>query len=224
MLIRIGEQTLVLQLSYERTADCVSRIQKIFRELRARNIPEIVSVRPGLDSIAIEYQEGFAATELLAEMKATVDSLPGLPQALQTYTIPVCYEPPFSRDLERVARSCALSVPEVIELHSSATYDVWMMGFMPGFPYLGELPEALQLPRKAKPDPHIPAGSVAIAEEYCGVYPFDSPGGWHILGRTPIPLMNYRHSQPWTFQYDTRVRFVPVSLQEYQDTLLKGQS
>ena len=82
---------------------------------------------------------------------------------------------------------------------------------MPGFPYLGELPAELHLPRKANPDLKLPAGSVAIAEEFVGVYPFDSPGGWHVIGRTPLRLFDYKRSEPSLFHYGMSVEFYPIS-------------
>lgn len=214
MLIRVGENVVVLQVSYAKTADCVARIRDMVRSLMAEAHPQIVSIRPGLDCLAVETRDGFDASGLLIELrKRELAAQPPLPDAFE---VPVCYEQPFSRDLPRVAETCGLTVQEVIELHTSVTYDVWMLGFMPGFPYLGELPEGLQLPRKSKPDPLIPAGSVAVAEEYCGVYPFDSPGGWHILGRTPLQLIDYSKPTPWIFDYGMRVKFFPITADQFQ--------
>jgi len=220
MLIRVGEQTVVLQVSYDKTAQCVARIQVLYRLLRQRALPDIVSLRPGLDSLAIEFREG-ADPGWLAEVQAEAEKLPPPEPPADILRIPVCYEDSLGRDLEKVAAACGMSPQETVELHHSAEYTVWMLGFMPGFPYLGELPERLQIPRKSKPDPFIPAGSVAVAEEYCGVYPFDSPGGWHILGRTPARLIDYARSTPWIFDYGMRVRFYPITLEEYRQELAK---
>jgi KipI family sensor histidine kinase inhibitor len=99
-----------------------------------------------------------------------------------------------------------------------------MIGFMPGFPYLGELPAELRLPRKSAPDPRLHAGSVAIAEEFVGVYPFDSPGGWHVLGRTPLQLTDYNREDPWIFRYGMSVRFFPITKMEFNNIKRETES
>src|SRR5205085_2409680 len=100
-----------------------------------------------------------------------------------------------------VAGACGITEEEVIEIHASQIYEVWMLGFLPGFPYLGPLPSRLQLRRKEFPNPQVLAGSVAIAEEYCGMYPFESPGGWHVLGRSPKTMGEYPLKEPFLFSY-----------------------
>jgi KipI family sensor histidine kinase inhibitor len=224
MLIRIGENAVVLQVSYDKTADCVAKIQDMYRILKERAHPDILSLRPGLDCLAVEHREGFDPTGLLLEARMHGALAPDEHTATDIFAVPVCYEEPFSRDLTLVADACGLTTQDVVDLHTSVTYDVWMLGFMPGFPYLGELPESLQLPRKPKPDPLIPAGSVAVAEEYCGVYPFDSPGGWHILGRTPLQLIDYTRTTPWIFDYGMRVKFHPITMEQFRQLSTKGLS
>jgi inhibitor of KinA len=91
-----------------------------------------------------------------------------------------------------------------------------MIGFMPGFPYLGELPKELQLPRKKTPVISVPAGSVAIAEEYVGIYPLQSPGGWNIIGRTPLQILNYKEDVPCLLDYGMEVEFIPITAVEYE--------
>src|SRR4029078_5470972 len=126
----------------------------------------------------------------------------------QSLDVPVCYE--LGSDLDEVCARTKLSQDQVIELHTSKIYSVWRIGFMPGYPYMGELPQQLQLPRKNKPAQGIPAGSVAIADEFVGVYPFESPGGWHVIGRTPWRLIDYSRENPSLFTYGMRVRFYPI--------------
>ncbi|HSP06869.1 MAG TPA: carboxyltransferase domain-containing protein, partial [Acidobacteriota bacterium] len=140
-------------------------------------------------------------------------------QAGEILRVPVCYEETLAPDLSFVADRTGLSIPEVIRLHSDTTYEVWMLGFMPGFPYLGKLPAKLTLPRKDRPSPRISAGSVAVAEEYTGVYPFDSPGGWHIVGRTPWAVTEYRRTPPWLFDYGMQVQFYPITIEEYRQSI-----
>jgi inhibitor of KinA len=129
--------------------------------------------------------------------------------------IPVCYETPFARDLNSVAEVLGLKPQEIVDRHAERIYDVWMLGFMPGYPYMGSLNEKIQLPRKSTPDFSVSAGSVAIAEEFVGVYPFDSPGGWHIIGITPLKVVDYSRSVPFLFQYGMKVKFYPISTDEF---------
>ena len=113
-------------------------------------------------------------------------------------------------DLEDVAQACELTIRDVIQLHSTADYTVAFCGFVPGFAYLVGLPELLQLPRRSTPRTRVPAGAVAIAAEFTGVYPRESPGGWHLLGRTGMPLWDDSRNPPALLAPGTRVRFRPT--------------
>lgn len=124
--------------------------------------------------------------------------------------IPVVYD---GEDLEAVARACGISQEEVVELHSGTVHEVAFFGFRPGFPYLTGLPAGLHLPRRSEPRVAVPAGSVAIASHYTGIYPFGSPGGWHLIGRTEVRLIDEWWKEPveWPFllSHGGTVRFVP---------------
>ena len=110
----------------------------------------------------------------------------------------------------------SLSPDEVVACHSGVVYYVYMIGFTPGFPYLGDLPAQLALPRREDPRTHVPAGSVAIATAMTAVYTLQSPGGWHILCRTPVPMWNLRHDPPSLLEPGDTVQFVPIALDEYE--------
>jgi KipI family sensor histidine kinase inhibitor len=118
----------------------------------------------------------------------------------------MCYD---GEDLAEVAQRTGRAVDEVLRLHAGAEYTVRMLGFLPGFPYLDGLPEALRLPRLGTPRLAVPAGSVAIAEGQCGIYPVQSPGGWRILGRTDLVLFDPRRDPPALLAPGDRVRFLP---------------
>lgn len=131
--------------------------------------------------------------------------------------IPVCYEGRQSPDLEEVARNCQLSPGDVVAVHSGVEYLVHMIGFVPGFPYLGGMDPRIESPRKSIPRQKIPAGSVGIAGMQTGVYPLATPGGWQLIGRTPIKLFQVRAKEPSLLKAGDRVRFVPISEQEYKE-------
>jgi inhibitor of KinA len=129
--------------------------------------------------------------------------------------LPVCYGEAYALDLEAVVALTGLTSREIIRRHSEAEYVVRMLGFMPGFPYLAGLPTELQVPRKERPRLNVPAGSVAIAGNQAGVYPVVSPGGWQVIGRTPVRLFDPQSASPSLLQAGDRVRFRQVSPSEY---------
>jgi KipI family sensor histidine kinase inhibitor len=122
--------------------------------------------------------------------------------------VPVVYGGDAGPDLEDVARVCGLDADQVCRRHAAVEYVVCFVGYLPGFAYLGLLDESLRLPRRVQPRPHVPPGSVAIAGEYTGIYPWASPGGWHLIGRTEIALFDVDADPPALLEPGTRVRFV----------------
>ena len=136
--------------------------------------------------------------------------------------IPVCYGGEFGPDLEMVARHNRLSARQVVELHSAVAYHVYMMGFTPGFPYLGGLDPRLHTPRLESPRTTVAAGSVGIANDQTGIYPVASPGGWRIIGRTPRKLFDPRRDDPFLLRAGRRLRFVPISQDEYRRLVAEG--
>jgi KipI family sensor histidine kinase inhibitor len=207
-----GERAVVLSVSYDNTKDAVREVRRICRYIRNHPHPAVKSVRPGLDCVLIEYS-GATINEWLKALRIADFADQELPDR-ECKVVPVCYE--LGDDLAHVSAATGLSVEEIIRLHSNEIYEVWMIGFMPGYPYLGELPAALRIPRKKTPSVSVPAGSVAIAEEYVGIYPFQSPGGWHIIGRTPLRIIDYERDVPWLFDYGMKVRFTQITAVEYE--------
>lgn len=142
-----------------------------------------------------------------------------LPQ--RTVSIPVCYGGENGPDLEYVALHHHLTIDEVIRIHSNGDYLVYMIGFAPGFPFMGGLSEQIATPRRSSPRTTIPAGSVGIAGSQTGVYPISTPGGWQLIGRTPTRLFLPTQNPPSLLQAGDLVKFYPISYQEYQEILLK---
>ena len=141
----------------------------------------------------------------------------GLVPKSRIITVPVSYGGTFGPDLEEVARYLQLPAEEVIRLHTNADYTVYMLGFLPGFPYLGGMDPALSTPRKMTPRQHVPAGSVGIAGGQTGVYPSPSPGGWQLIGRTPLCLVDVTHEEPCLFSPGDRIRFEAISEKAFQE-------
>ncbi|MEF2246529.1 5-oxoprolinase subunit PxpB [Paenibacillus sp. IITD108] len=129
--------------------------------------------------------------------------------------VPVCYGGEYGPDLPFVAKHCGLTENEVIKLHAETDYLVYMIGFVPGFPYLGGMPEQLATPRRAEPRLQIPAGSVGIAGGQTGIYPYATPGGWQLIGRSPVKLFDAAKEPPSYLQAGIKLRFEPITPEQY---------
>ena len=135
---------------------------------------------------------------------------------MRTVDIPVCYGGAFGPDLESVAELHGIPADEVVRMHSAATYTVYFLGFVPGFGYLGGLPDALRTPRLSSPRTRVPAGSVGIAGSQAGVYPFSTPGGWRLLGTTPLRMFQKDREGMSLLAIGDEVRFRPISAAEFE--------
>lgn len=142
----------------------------------------------------------------------------------RVFEIPVCYEGEFAPDMEDVCRLTALSRQQVISLHSSRDYLIYMLGFLPGFPYLGGMDARLEVPRLDSPRTRIPPGAVGIGGKQTGVYPLASPGGWRLIGRTPAVLYDPHRENPIIYQAGDYIRFRPISLEEFRRLSDIGQT
>ena len=143
---------------------------------------------------------------VLREKMAQIED--NAPRTQKRVDVPVRYGGEYGIDLESVARHCRLSVEEIIRIHSERIYSVFMMGFTPGFPYMGKLDDALITPRLELPRTHVPAGTVAIAGSQTGIYPIASPGGWQLIGWTPVQLFNPDSESPFLFSPGDEVKFI----------------
>ncbi|MFD2206505.1 5-oxoprolinase subunit PxpB [Kiloniella antarctica] len=164
-----------------------------------------------LDPYIADYELVRARVAALAQESASE-----VERAGPIWTLPACYSGEYAPDLDDVAQRSGLKSQEVVDLHSSLIYDVFLIGFLPGFAFLGEIDERLRFPRRISPRVRVPAGSVGIANEQTAVYPWESPGGWHLLARCPVPFFNSAWSQPSLLSPGGRVRFDPISISEYE--------
>ncbi|MGP8243585.1 MAG: 5-oxoprolinase subunit PxpB [Bryobacteraceae bacterium] len=175
----------------------------------------ILNLHPAFASVLVEFDPRLLAhdaVEALVRARAGAASEPVAEE--RSIEIPVCYGGHDGPDLEDVARLAGLPAETVVKLHSSPLYTVYFVGFATCFPYLGGLPERLATPRLAAPRKVVPAGSVAIGGSQAGVYPLASPGGWRLIGRTPLALFDVHGEPPALLRMGDRVRFVPIEGQE----------
>jgi len=178
----------------------------------------LLDVVPSYASIMLRYdllQDDLAS--LLESVRHILSDLPENPldHASELVELPVFYHPRVGPDLERIARHAGLSVDDVIALHAEQTYHVFAIGFAPGFAYLGEVSSRIAMPRLATPRPHVPAGSLGIADRQTAIYPLDSPGGWNLIGRTPVNMFDVNREPSSLLRVGQRVRFRPVEQDEY---------
>jgi len=213
-----GDSALVVEFGDEISEEVNRRVHALAHALAKNSLPGLGEAVPTYRSLLIHYDPLRLSCE---EVKAFVSKLlqrgeeASLPEP-KMVEIPVVYGGEFGPDIEFVAEHNGLSVEEVIRLHSGATYTVYMLGFTPGFAYLGGLPEALATPRLPTPRKLVPAGSVGIAGAQTGIYPIATPGGWRLIGRTPLKLFDPHHDPPALLGPGDKVRFVPISEEEFK--------
>jgi inhibitor of KinA len=212
-----SDQGLLVYLGEEIGAKSHERVVKLLRALQAKPPIWLRNVQPAYCSLLVSFD---ACVVDLAEVEATLrkyelHATKARVSKGKTVEIPVCYGGEFGPDLNEVADLHGLTPKQVIELHSSRSYHAYFLGFAPGFAYLGDLPEEIATPRLDSPRKHVPAGSVAIAGKQTAVYPFDSPGGWRLLGRTPVQLFLSGSKPAPLISIGDQVRFRPISRGEY---------
>ncbi|MBL5966094.1 5-oxoprolinase subunit PxpB [Lelliottia amnigena] len=203
----LGETAVVLELEPPVTLATQKRIWRLTQRLA--EIPEVVEAIPGMNNITVVLRNPQSlALDAIERLQRWWEESEALEPESRFIEIPVVYGGAGGPDLGEVARHAGLSEKQVVELHSSIDYVVWFLGFQPGFPYLGGLPEQLATPRRAEPRLQVPAGSVGIGGAQTGIYPLVSPGGWQLIGHTPLPLFDSKRDEPVLLRPGDTVRFV----------------
>jgi inhibitor of KinA len=194
-------------------------LRKISLLLEKEKIKGVIEWTPTYTSISVFYNPMIIAFRDLCrtlkklQSRAETEQLPPAREVI----VPTCYSGKFGPDLENVATTNNLSVEEVIKIHSTPVYLVYMLGFSPGFPYLGGMDKRIATPRLATPRLKIEAGSVGIADVQTGIYSIDSPGGWQIIGKTPLKLFDAAGQNPFLLQAGDTLRFNPITEEEYYE-------
>ncbi|MDR3586743.1 MAG: 5-oxoprolinase subunit PxpB [Desulfosporosinus sp.] len=217
-LTPLGDCAIQVQFGDEIDNAVFEQVQVFLAKILHTQDQRVLDVVPAYTSVTIFYKPGIHYAQI-AEWARALDSGELLKNHIFTspriVEIPVCYGGEFGPDLDYIASYHRLSVTEVINKHTTPLYRVYMIGFMPGFPYLGGLDPELTTPRLSSPRALVPMGSVGIAGGQTGVYPLESPGGWQLLGRTPKKMFNIRANPPTLLQSGDRVRFVAINEQEF---------
>ena len=206
-----GDRALVVEFGDRVDRALSDDVLRLDASLRSTGLAGVVETVPTFRSLMVHYDPLVTSrAELEQAIAALLDRRSGLCRDATLWRVPVCYEGEFAPDLAEVARLTELTPREVVGLHSAVRYHVYMLGFLPGFPYLGDLPPQLALPRRADPRVRVPAGSVSIATTLTAIYPYESPGGWHLIGATPIRLFDPERPRPALLAPGDIVRFEPI--------------
>ncbi len=223
----LGDRALLLELGDHADVSIISRVRALAEHLGEQQLPGVLDLVPALCTLGVHYEPELwrddtgqhSPYEMLVSGIQKI--LPDLASLTVTegrfYEIPVCYEGEYGEDLASLALAHDLAPEQVVAIHSASEYTVYMLGFAPGFAYLGQLDERLVCPRRETPRACVPAGSIAVANQYTGIYPAPLPGGWHIIGRTPLQLFDLSRDQPSLFSAGDRVKFVPVSAARFRE-------
>ncbi|GAA0614951.1 5-oxoprolinase subunit B [Virgibacillus siamensis] len=223
----LGDEAVVLEFGVEISGEKQKQIMAVSAYLDDHPIQGMVEYIPAYTTITIFYNAlevianstGTNAYEhMLDEIEKMISRLPeNFETESNVVEIPVCYGGEFGPDLEVVAQENNLTEKEVMDIHANGEYMVYMIGFAPGFPFIGGMSERIATPRKDSPRLTIPAGSVGIAGGQTGVYPIETPGGWQLIGRTPLELFRPDEEVPILLQAGDSIRFFPISEEQYSN-------
>jgi len=212
----MGDRGFLVELGDEISRQINQKVRALFIGLAGHNLKGIKELVPGYRSLMVVYDPLVSS---LSSFKSQIMDIWGTVDEAQLPSpriveIPVVYGDEFGPDLEWVAHYLKMTPEEVIRLHTQPTYQVYMIGFMPGYPYMGEVVDSLVTPRRETPRTDVMQGSVGIAQKQTGIYPVTSPGGWQIIGRTPIRLFDPQKNPPSFLEMGYRVNFYPITAKE----------
>lgn len=213
----VGDRGLLVEYGDRIDPDCNRKVRTAAELCRSEALPGLIEVVPAYRSLQIIYDPLQTGPKRIEDrLRSLENRLEAIqPPASRTVKVPVCYGQDFGPDLGFVAEHNGLSQEEVVELHSQGEYLIYMLGFTPGFPFLGGLDSRLHTPRRESPRTDVPRGSVAIANGQTGVYPLSSPGGWQLIGRTPLRLFRPEKDEPIPYNPGDTIVFHPISKEDY---------
>jgi inhibitor of KinA len=218
-MLAAGEQGLVIEFGDAIDPAVNARVHRLAHAISLCPIEGILESVPTYRSLFVSFDPLVVARgNLVAEIGRRIEGIEAGREPVpagKVVELPVCYGGEFGPDMDFVARQNGLSPEEVVAIHSSVLYLVYMLGFTPGFPYLGGMSSRLATPRLSSPRGKVPAGAVGIAGDQTGVYPVESPGGWRLIGRTPLRLFDLDAEDPFLLAAGNLVRFHPVDEEEF---------
>ena len=215
--LNAGDCALVIEFGNEISVETNRRIKFVTDALDKAKLKGVFDLVPTYRSILVYYDPLVLPASEIRDFVTEVQKTSGEESSSpgEVVEVPVLYGGEMGPDLDFICEHTKLNKDEVIRLHSSVEYLVYMLGFTPGFTYLGGMPKELSTPRLAKPRTSIPAGTVGIAAAQTGIYPVESPGGWQLMGRTPLKVFDYRREKPFLLSAGDYLKFVPISKEEF---------
>jgi inhibitor of KinA len=218
-----GDTALVVEFGDQIDRRLSTWVLALGRRLTEAGVNGVVETVPTYRSLLVHYDPlAVSADSLKARIVELMRGLHATGETVRHWRLPACYEPQLAPDLHEVAARTGHTPAQVVELHSATSYYVYMIGFLPGLAYLGDLPAELFLPRRPTPRLNVPAGSVAIATAMTSVYPIDHPGGWHLIGRSPVSLWEREPVVRTLLAPGDKVTFMPVSMREYEELIARA--
>jgi len=219
VFLSAGDTALVVQFGEVVDREVNRRVARLEAAVRSQDLAGIVDLVPTFRSLMIHYDPLVTGQEdLCSAVTELLRHTPDVEGHRRFWRIPVCYEGDQAPDMTQVSAEMGMSPAEVIEGHAATVFDVFMMGFLPGFPYLGILPEAFDLPRRREPRVKVPARSISVAGRQTTVYTLECPGGWHLIGRTPVDFYDGDREDPILVAAGDQIQFTPISEPEYHET------
>ncbi len=219
-LSNIGDSAIVCDFGEEVNQLVNSRVIKLFQYIKQQsaleNIIGILNCTPSYNKLIISFDLQFTNSKQVLNFIRSIDfNKLNLVIEKKEWTVPICYD--FEMDLTNISRELKLDKEEIISIHSKSIFFIYMIGFVPGHPFMGDLDSKLFLNRLKTPRIRVPAGSVGIVEKFCNIYPYESPGGWNIIGRTPIKVFNNKNnSNPCLFSPGDIIKFKAISKIEFE--------
>lgn len=216
-ILTAGDSALLIEFEQKIAPEINAQITAFVHLLKEQHIEGVTDLIPAFASLLINYDPRVIGYK---DLKARIEELLKIEvseeaSGARVFEIPVCYGGEYGPDIANIAENAGLSEQEVIDIHCSKDYLIYMLGFLPGFVYLGGLDERIHTPRLANPRISIPAGSVGIAASQTGIYPLNSPGGWQLLGMTPVKTYDPERETPILVEAGDYIRFVPVTEEEF---------
>lgn len=225
----LGDSGLLIDFGNDINEKTNGQVLTFFTLLQTARLPWVTDLIPAYSSLAVFYNSfelpttteeiGTHYEQVVMHLLTILDKVDNsiLTKPPRQMRIPVCYDKMFAPDLEEVATRCDLPVNEVIRLHTSTAFRVYMIGFLPGFAYMGQVPGAIAVSRRSEPRTRVRSGSIGIAGRQTGIYPFDSPGGWQLIGKTPVSLFQKEEASPTLLQPGDEVFFYQITADEFTD-------
>lgn len=214
-VLPLGDAAMTVEFGRDIAPEVHEQVLAFAQAVRVQNWQGVLDIVPAYASVSIHVDPLRLPVSLLSERLRELPFEVSTPLCVRKHRIPVLYGGEWGPDLLDVAAFARQSVADTIRLHHAPLYRVYMLGFSPGFPYMGLVPASIAMPRLATPRTVVPAGSVGIAESQTGIYPTATPGGWRIIGRTPVSLYQPQSSQPFLFNPGDSVQFYPIDADEF---------